>query len=150
LKDDPRILPIGKFLRKTKINELPQLINVLTGQMSIVGYRPLVQWSYEQYPERIKEKILTLNPGLSSLASIILRDEEEIIQNIENKTFFYRNVIMPYKGEIEYWFADNYTIINYFKVILTTILVILKPKSKIWQTMFRGSPKVPHEINAML
>jgi lipopolysaccharide/colanic/teichoic acid biosynthesis glycosyltransferase len=148
LKDDPRILPIGKFLRKTKINELPQLINVLTGQMSIVGYRPLVRQGYAMYSGEIKQKLYHLRPGLSGMGSIILRNEEEILHNIENKDDFYRNVIIPYKGKLESWYVDNQSLLAYFKIIVVTVFVILKPSLYIWQKAFRGLPPIPREFEA--
>ena len=74
VKDDPRILPLGKILRKTKINELPQLFNIFIGDMSLVGPRPLALSGYEKYPERQKKDIQKIKPGLSGLASLILRN----------------------------------------------------------------------------
>jgi lipopolysaccharide/colanic/teichoic acid biosynthesis glycosyltransferase len=143
---DPRILPIGKFLRKTKINELPQLINILTGQMSVVGYRPLVPQGYAMYPEEIKKRLYHLKPGLSGMGSIMLRNEEKILHKVDNKDDFYRNVIIPYKGKLESWFVDNYNLINYFKVIFITAIIVLKPSSRIWQKTFKKLPLVPEEI----
>ena len=94
MKDDPRILPMGKFLRKTKINELPQLINILKGDMSIIGYRPTVKKQYEDYPEEARKKLSTSLPGLSGIGSIVFRNEEEILQEAsddeEGKGRFYR------------------------------------------------------------
>jgi lipopolysaccharide/colanic/teichoic acid biosynthesis glycosyltransferase len=150
LQDDPRILPLGKFLRKTKINELPQLINIFLGQMSVVGYRPLVRWSYEQYDEEVKQKIYYSKPGLSSIGSVIFRNEEEIVKNIEDKQEFYKNYIMPYKGVLESWFVDNYTVRNYFKIIFVTIICVLKPSSRIYEKVFRDLPVAPEELAGYL
>jgi lipopolysaccharide/colanic/teichoic acid biosynthesis glycosyltransferase len=149
-KNDPRILPLGKFLRKTKINELPQLINILKGDMSVVGYRPLVQQGYAMYSEEIKQKLYHLKPGLSGMGSIILRNEEEILQNIDNKDDFYKNVIIPYKGQIESWYADNQSLFVYFKIIVTTIFVVLKPSLCIWQKMFKDLPQIPKELEPII
>lgn len=145
-ENDPRILPIGKFLRKTKINELPQLINILIGQMSIIGYRPLMWQSYEKYSGEVKEKIYNMKPGLSGIGSIIFRNEERIIQTIDDKESFYKNVIMPYKGKLESWFVYNSNLITYFKIIFVTVIIVLKPSSCMWEKAFKNLPPVPQEL----
>jgi lipopolysaccharide/colanic/teichoic acid biosynthesis glycosyltransferase len=149
-ENDPRILSIGKFLRKTKINELPQLINILKGDMSVVGYRPLVRQGYEKYSEEIKQKIYNLKPGLSGIGSIALRNEEEIMQNIDDKDSFYKNVIIPYKGKLESWFVDNYSLVNYFKIIFVTIIIVLKSSSQVTRKTFRNLPDAPKVLQAYL
>ena len=73
---DPRITPMGGFLRKSKINELPQLLNILRGDMSIVGPRPVIQQAFDKYPERIQKVIYNVPPGLTGIGSIVFRDEE--------------------------------------------------------------------------
>jgi lipopolysaccharide/colanic/teichoic acid biosynthesis glycosyltransferase len=146
-KNDPRLLPIGKFLRKTKINELPQFLNVLLGQLSLVGYRPLVHEGYDEYSNEIKKKLYNIKPGLSGIGSIALRNEEEIIQNVNNKEEFYFNIIIPYKGELEKWFVNNFSIILYFKIIFITILILIKPSSRIWMKVFNNLPQIPVEID---
>jgi lipopolysaccharide/colanic/teichoic acid biosynthesis glycosyltransferase len=146
LKNDPRILPFGNFLRKTKINELPQLVNVLIGQMSIIGYRPLIAKGYNGYSEQVKAKIYNYRPGLSGIASIALRNEEEKLQKYEDRDNFYFKVIMPYKGNLETWFVDNYTISNYFKIIFFTITVILNRNSEWWKIFFRDLPRPPQQL----
>ena len=143
---DPRILPMGKFLRKTKINELPQLVNILIGQMSVVGYRPLMRYSYEKYSDEVKQKIYYMKPGLSGIGSIVFRNEETIIQNINDKEKFYRNIVMPYKGKLESWFVENISILSYFKIILVTTIIVLKPSSLIWKRIFNNLPVAPKEL----
>jgi lipopolysaccharide/colanic/teichoic acid biosynthesis glycosyltransferase len=149
-KNDPRILPIGNFLRKTKINELPQLINILIGQMSVVGYRPLVRQGYVMYSEETKRLLYNVKPGLSGIGSIVLRNEEEILKEIEDKDSFYRNVIIPYKGELESWFVHNNNLITYFKIIVITIWIVLKPSPHIWKQAFKNIPEVPIELEGYL
>ncbi len=105
--NDPRILRIGKFLRKTKINELPQLINVFIGQMSVVGYRPLLRYGYDKYSDEVKKIIYNAKPGLSGIGSIIFRNEEEILHCIDDKASFYEKTIMPYKGILEVWSVQH-------------------------------------------
>ena len=145
--DDSRILPIGRFLRKTKINELPQLINVFIGQMSIVGYRPLLRYSYDKYSVEVKQKIFNIKPGLSGIGSIIFRNEEIIIwENFADKEKFYSHIIMPYKGKLESWYADNIDIKNYFKVIFVTVVIMLNPSSIIIKKIFSKLPEAPIEL----
>ena len=78
LKDDPRVLPFGQFLRKTKINELPQLLNILMGHMSIIGPRPQTQRCFDAFPKGSQNEIIKVRPGLSGIGSIVFRAEENI------------------------------------------------------------------------
>jgi lipopolysaccharide/colanic/teichoic acid biosynthesis glycosyltransferase len=79
-KGDPRVLPFGKFLRRTKLNELPQLFNILRGEMSFVGPRPQVRRHFELYTEAVQSKLNTVRPGLTGVGSVVFRDEEEILE----------------------------------------------------------------------
>jgi lipopolysaccharide/colanic/teichoic acid biosynthesis glycosyltransferase len=148
--NDPRMLPIGKFLRKTKINELPQLLNIFIGQMSVVGYRPTVREHYNAYPDDVKQKIYCLRPGLTGMGSIAFRNEEEILQQIEDKELFHQKVIIPYKAMLEGWYADNKNILNYFKIIVITVIVVVKTNSTIWKKAFSGLPPVPPELQSYI
>ena len=82
-KKDPRITPMGGFLRKSKINELPQLFNIFFGRMSVVGPRPVMKVSFEAYPNEIQKVIYNVKPGLTGIGSIIFRDEEELILKLK-------------------------------------------------------------------
>jgi lipopolysaccharide/colanic/teichoic acid biosynthesis glycosyltransferase len=144
--NDPRMLPMGKFLRKTKINELPQLINIFIGQMSIVGYRPTVREHYDAYSDDVKQKLHNLRPGLTGIGSIAFRNEEEILQQFEDKRYFHKEIINPYKGMLECWYADHCGIINYFKMIFVTTVVVLNSNSLIWKKAFPNLPPVPPEL----
>ena len=148
--DDPRLLPIGKFLRKTKINELPQLLNIFAGQMSIVGYRPTVREHYEAYPDAAKQDIYSSKPGLTGIGSIVFRNEEEILHKFEDKKSFHTNTINPYKMMLESWYAKHKSMRNYFKIIFMTAFVIVKPDSGIWKKKFKGLPPVPPELEAYI
>jgi lipopolysaccharide/colanic/teichoic acid biosynthesis glycosyltransferase len=145
-KDDPRILPMGKFLRKTKINELPQLLNIWIGQMSIIGYRPTVRKFYEKYPEECLVKIQNSLPGLSSLGSIAFRNEETILQQLEDKEKFQEKIINPYKAKLEVYYVDHKNLWNYFKLIFMTVDAVLNPQSRKWRTAFKNLPPVPEEL----
>jgi lipopolysaccharide/colanic/teichoic acid biosynthesis glycosyltransferase len=148
--DDPRMLPMGKFLRKTKINELPQLLNIFVGQMSIVGYRPTVREHYEAYPNEAKQKLYNANPGLTGIGSIVFRNEEEILQQFDDKRSFHQNVINPYKAILESWYVDHKNIMNYFKIIFITALVVIKPGSNIWKKRFIDLPSIPSQLEAYI
>ena len=93
-ENDPRILPMGRFLRKTKINELPQLINILKGEMSVIGYRPQVRQQYMYFPEKYRKIMEKDVPGLSGMGAIVFRSEEELLLKVPNKEEFYERVVM--------------------------------------------------------
>lgn len=145
-KNDPRMLPMGKFLRKTKINELPQLINIFCGQMSVIGYRPTVKQHFEGYPEECKVVLEKSVPGLSGIGSIVFRNEEEILQNFEDKKSFHQNVIAPYKAALEVWYVEHKSLVLYFKLIFMTVGAVLNPSSNKWRTAFKDLPPVPAEL----
>ncbi len=146
IKDDPRILPFGKFLRKTKINELPQLINVLMGDMSLIGPRPQTRRCFLAFPNNAQLAILKVRPGLSGIGSIVFRDEESMLDDKKDRIYFYDNVIAPYKGELEEWYVNHQDLNTYFKLIGLTIWVVIFPDSKIYKEIFNDLPKPPKEL----
>jgi len=150
VKNDPRILPLGKILRKTKINELPQLVNVLKGDMSIIGPRPQVSKYYYAYLEKDREFISKVKPGLSGIGSIIFRDEEVILSKVNDPVSFDLNVITPYKGKLESWYVRNRNILLYFKLIFLTIIVVLFPNINKYNNWFKDLPKPPKELEGLL
>lgn len=143
IQGDPRVLPFGKFLRKTKINELPQLWNIFIGDMSVVGPRPMVLNTYMHYPETARKKLDTIKPGLTGIGSIVFRDEERYLANRDDPMEFYRMHIIPYKSDLELWFVENNTLWLYMKVIFVTAWVIFFPSSNIVNKAFIGIPKLP-------
>lgn len=146
MENDPRILPMGKFLRKTKINELPQLINIFIGDMSVIGYRPFAKKHYDLYSDEVKLQINKIVPGLSGIGSVVFRDEEDILHTVENPNNFHDNIITPYKGQLECWYVEHRSISNYFKLIFATILVVLNPKNNSWRKWFHNLPPVPENL----
>ncbi len=146
LKNDPRVLPMGAFLRKTKINELPQLINILLGDMSIVGPRPQTQRCFDAFPKVSQIEIMKVRPGLSGVGSIFFRDEEELMHAAKDPNRFYDEVIMPYKGALEEWYVRNASLSTYFLVIFVTAWVVIFPKSRIAWSVFAGLPKPPADL----
>ena len=143
INNDPRVLPFGKLLRKSKINELPQLWNIVIGEMSIVGPRPMVSSTYINYSEQAQAILNTVRPGLTGLGSIIFRDEERFMSGHTDPVEFYTKNITPYKSDLEIWFVKNNGIRLYIKVIVITAWVILFPKSKVVNLAFKGLPKMP-------
>jgi lipopolysaccharide/colanic/teichoic acid biosynthesis glycosyltransferase len=144
LKNDPRVLPFGSFLRKTKINELPQILNIIIGDLSIVGPRPQMQVDFEKYSVEVQKKIYDVRPGLTGIGSIIFRDEESLISlaaKNENPHDFYKRVIAPYKGEVEVWYQEKRTLFLDFQLIFMTVWVIVFPETKLYEKWFKDLPK---------
>lgn len=142
IQDDPRVLPFGRILRKTKLNEFPQFINVLLGDMSMVGPRPLVINQFNMIPDNYKKKIIMLKPGITGIGSIIFRDEEKYLQTNENDSNeFYENEIVPFKASLECWYHDNSSVfVDIVLVIITTIMVFI-PNVNLHNSCFSGLPK---------
>ena len=144
-KKDPRITPMGGFLRKSKINELPQLFNIFFGHMSVVGPRPVMKVSFEAYPEEVKEVIYNVKPGLTGIGSIIFRDEEELITDVKNNGGdlwkFYKGEIYPFKGQLEIWYQNNKSFFLDIQLIFLTAWVIIIPDSKLYEKWFKDLPK---------
>lgn len=142
-KDDPRVLPFGKFLRKTKINELPQLINIFKGDMSVIGPRPQTQRCFDAFPKPSQEAIVLVRPGLSGIGSVVFRGEEDMLDAATDPNHLYDEVIMPYKGQLEEWYVAHQSLGLYFLLIFITVWVVLFPSSRvIWQA-FESLPKPP-------
>jgi len=150
MKSDPRVLVVGSFLRKTKINELPQLLNIFFGEMSIIGPRPLTSQTFGAYSESTQNLITEARPGLSGIGSVIFRGEEEIMQGANASVDFYRNVIAPYKGALEEWFVSNKSLYVYFALIFFTVWVVIIPSSKIVWRVFNDLPEPPTELRQAL
>lgn len=150
LKNDPRVLPMGGFLRKTKINELPQLLNILKGDMSIVGPRPQTQRCFDAFPRASQVEIMKVRPGLSGIGSIFFRDEEDLMHAAKDPNRFYDEVIMPYKGALEEWYVRNTSLRTYLLVIFVTAWVVVFPASRIAWRLFSGLPTPPLGLSERL
>ena len=150
MRGDPRVLPVGKFLRKTKINELPQLLNIFFGDMSIIGPRPLTAQTFGSYSNNTQDVIKQVRPGLSGVGSIIFRGEEDIMHGATASVDFYDSVIAPYKGALEEWFVANKGLYIYFMAIFTTVWAVLFSKTQVAWTVFKGLPKPPEELKLAL
>jgi lipopolysaccharide/colanic/teichoic acid biosynthesis glycosyltransferase len=141
VRGDPRVTRVGRVLRATKINELPQLINVLTGEMSFVGPRPQVQVDFDSYPTEVRESIYSVTPGVTGIGSIVFRDEERLLSQpgIDPRDF-YHDTIAPYKGALEIWYLGHRSLLVDFRLILLTVWVVFVPESAV---VFRTFPDLP-------
>ena len=150
VKNDPRVLPIGGFLRKTKINELPQLINILIGDMSVIGPRPQTQRCFDAYPESAQKDIIKVRPGLSGIGSVVFRSEEDMMQANAEPDRLYDDVIMPYKGKLESWYVVNNSVWNYLLLIALTILVIFTRSTRLIFQCYTSLPRPPEDLNSFI
>jgi len=142
IQNDPRVLPFGKLLRKTKLNEFPQFINVLLGDMSIVGPRPLVINQFNMIPDNYKIIIILLKPGVTGIGSIVFRDEEKYLQSNENDSNeFYKNEIVPFKASLECWYHDKSSVLVDIILVMITAVMVIKPKMNLHNYFFSGLPK---------
>lgn len=140
LRNDPRVTNMGKFLRKSKLNEIPQIINVLKGDMSIVGPRPLMAVSFNNYNDDVKSKIYNVKPGITGIGSLIFRDEEKLVSEAEDPKLMYSKMIYPYKGELELWYQQNASLFTDFKIIFLTAWSILFPQNELASKFFKNLP----------
>ena len=147
VKNDPRVLPMGGFLRKTKINELPQLINIFNGDMSVIGPRPQTQRCFDAFPLSSQNEIIKVRPGLSGMGSIIFRDEEDMMYANNDPGKFYDEIVMPYKGSLEDWYVSHQNIASYFSLIALTIWVVLGSSSGLVWKLFKDLPPPPEELD---
>lgn len=146
-KGDPRILPLGGFLRKTKINELPQVFNIFLGDMSVVGPRPLVDKTFAPYSDEVKSRIYSVRPGLTGIGSIVFRDEERILSESSlPPDVCYSTVIAPYKGALEMWYLDHFGFLTDFKIVFLTAWTVLFPRSELIFRVFSDLPTRPEGL----
>lgn len=144
VRNDPRVLPFGRFLRKTKINEFPQLVNVLLGSMSFVGARPQMRVDFDTFPPDVQASIYNTRPGITGVGSIVFRDEEKWISEAPgDKHVYYREHIAPYKGLVEMWYQEHVSFSTDMVLILITAWVILAPESNLLYKVFKSLPPKP-------
>jgi lipopolysaccharide/colanic/teichoic acid biosynthesis glycosyltransferase len=141
-RNDPRVTSMGKFLRISKLNELPQLINILTGDMSFVGPRPLMKAGFDRYTDDMKAKVYQVKPGLTGIGSIVFRDEELIITKSELPPHeCYRLVILPYKGAVEVWYQQHISFYTDCMILFLTGWYIVFSSSTLVYRIFPSLPK---------
>jgi lipopolysaccharide/colanic/teichoic acid biosynthesis glycosyltransferase len=122
---DSRITPIGYFLRKYKLDELPQLVNVLVGEMSIVGPRPELRWFVNMYNAEQK-KILLVKPGITDYASLMFKNENELLATAKDPESYYIEEVMPHKIVLNNYYINNRNIKTYLVIILKTAMAVFK------------------------
>ena len=123
--NDDRITKIGKILRKTKLDEIPQLINIYKGEMGFVGPRPDTP-EYKEYYKKANSNFFEMVPGITGKASIYLSNEEELMKNVDNPKKFYIEKIIPQKVKLNEYHLKNNNILSNIKVMLETVIKILK------------------------
>jgi lipopolysaccharide/colanic/teichoic acid biosynthesis glycosyltransferase len=139
LRNDPRVTEFGKILRMTKINELPQIINVLKGDMSIVGPRPLMSVSFNLYDESVRNRIYNVKPGITGIGSLIFRDEEKLVSEAADPRAMYI-AIYPYKASLEIWYQEHLSLYTDVMIIFLTAWSILFPKNNLVNKVFKDLP----------
>jgi lipopolysaccharide/colanic/teichoic acid biosynthesis glycosyltransferase len=141
LRNDPRVTKVGKFLRESKLNELPQLFNIFMGDISVIGPRPLMRAGFNRYSLNFQNSVYNVKPGLTGIGSIVFRDEERILTESELTPHeCYKEIILPYKGELEIWYQTNCSLFLDLQLIFMTAWVILVPNSKLYEKWFKDLP----------
>jgi len=147
IRNDPRVLPVGKFLRKTKINEVPQIVNILLGDMSVVGPRPLMEIDFMKFSPEIQTIFYNTRPGLTGIASIIFRDEQKYYSNTTiDPHEFGKLHIAPYKGELELWYQKNLSLYTDLMLIFLTAYALISPQNDLVHKVFKDLPERPEEL----
>lgn len=149
LDSDPEVFPFGRFLRKTKLNEVPQLLNVLKGDMALVGPRPLTQKTFSKYPVGVQANLSTIRPGLTGAASVVFRSEEALLAKARgNKARLYDEVIVPHKALIESWYVDNWSLLLDLKILFATAVAVLNPRSDLPLGILPPQLRQPPDLDA--
>lgn len=123
---DKRITDFGVFLRKSKLDELPQLVDVALGKMSLVGPRPEVPEFIDEYPEKVKDIILSIRPGITDIASIEMIDENKILSDYADPTTAYINIILPKKQAHYMQYVKNQSFFYDIKIIFMTLIKLFR------------------------
>lgn len=148
-KRDPRILPFGRILRAAKINEIPQLLNVLLGDMSLIGPRPQAPPHFQVFPAIVQREIIKVRPGLSGIGSVMFRAEDSILAQCgKAQDEFYAHDIAPHKGELEIWYVEHQSVMLDCLLILLTLWVILFPQSRLHMKLLRDLPEPDSQVLA--
>lgn len=139
VKNDPRLIPMGGFLRKSKLNELPQIFNILRGDMTLVGPRPFIPTAFARYSREVQKKIYNVRPGITGIGSVIFRDEEVLVSKTSNFEELYKK-INQYKGKLEMWYQENQSLKTDFLIIFLTAYSIVFPKQQLSYKIFKNLP----------
>jgi lipopolysaccharide/colanic/teichoic acid biosynthesis glycosyltransferase len=145
---DPRVLPFGHYLRRSKINELPQLFNILLGDMSLIGPRPLTPRVATMFSEQHWHNVAALRPGLSGLSSIVFRDEEALLSSADDRQQLYADAIVPYKMALESYYAARQSLWLDIQLIVLTLVAVARPRFDI-ATVLPDLPPPPPALQAL-
>jgi len=150
IHNDPRVLPLGKFLRKSKINELPQIFNLFKGDISLIGPRPQSPRNFDAFSKESKLILSRLSPGLTGIGSLVFSDEEALLTSALDPDDFYDSEIMPYKADLEIWYERQAKASINFKIVGLTVAKIFFPWIKIdlWQA-FDDLPLPPLALKSL-
>jgi len=150
VRNDPRITKVGRVLRMTKINELPQILNVIKGDMALVGPRPLLATSVVKYTPEVQEILYKNKPGITGIGSLVFRDEELLVSTYrelgKDPMEYYKNHIYPYKGKLENWYYHNCSLVVDFKILFLTFWSLVKPDSELVFKRFKDLPRKPEVL----
>lgn len=150
VRNDPRITKVGQFLRMTKINELPQILNVIKGDMALVGPRPLLPKSFSNYTQEVQNVIYKNRPGITGLGSLVFRDEELLVTKYKelgkDPVAYYRTYIYPHKGALEQWYYYNCSALVDFKILFLTFWSLVNPKSQLVYKTLNNLPVKPDSL----
>jgi len=150
LPDDPRVLPFGRLLRKTKLNELPQLINVIKGDMSLVGPRPQPADIFQYYSPTARARIVEVRPGITGVGSVMFRDEERLLQESAlPPQDSHRDVFAPIKADLETWYVDHHNLRLDIELILLTAMAVIAPRSRVYELGLKSLGLPPRLIGAL-
>jgi len=142
LRNDPRVTKAGKFLRESKLNELPQLFNIFMSDISVIGPRPLMRAGFNRYSLNFQNSVYNVKPGLTGIGSIVFRDEERILTESELTPHeCYKEIILPYKGQLEMWYQSKRSFVLDSQLIFLTAWVIIFPETRIYESWFKDLPK---------
>lgn len=140
--DDERITFLGKILRATKLDELPQFYNILIGDLSFVGPRPQLPEIYDKYDEETKARLKTIKPGVTGLGSLVFRNESQLLEQVDpdDRADFYDNTIVFSKGNLEKWYVKNRGFILDLKILVFTAVILFFTKATRFLDYFIGIP----------
>ena len=130
--DDPRVLPVGRWLSALKIDELPQLWNTFVGEMSLVGPRPLTPRAFHCYSPRVQEIVKSMRPGVTGVGSLVFRNEDRILaQATGDPKEYYDKVIIPLKGQLETWYFAHRSLYIDLLILACTLVAVPWPRSRL-------------------
>ena len=130
--DDPRVLPVGRWLSALKIDELPQLWNTLVGEMSLVGPRPLTSRAFHCYSPRVQEIVKSMRPGVTGVGSLVFRNEDRILAQVPgDPKEYYDKVIIPLKGQLETWYFAHRSVSVDLLILACTLVAVPWPRSRL-------------------